>query len=526
MTDFGFISINGRAYISPSVNDNLSGLPGEFVYVYKGDGVTMMRKAGGGPPQDIDGAMGATNSAVAGHIEIGTHVFGCVYETDTGFLTQIGPTNLPAVNAPGGFRVNLSAIPVAGGVAGIVTKRHIVATKAITTYNGDTKGYQFFFIPGGTINDNVTTTLEVNFFDSELISDASHLLDLLTNIPACGGLGSYHNRMLAWDYDPGIHICLVSNPGEPESFDAISGLILIPKEGTGITYCQEYRDVLYVMKFNKMVAFNDNGDVPTSWPSANVDQGLGCGKHGVSIVGIYGGTNVESFITLNDQGIYLFTGTLNSPELTYSIKDFWVTINISDINTGKVSAYTDTLHQMLFITVPQFKMILVGDYANGLSPDKIKWSKWVFSHVPNTIMLWDKPNYLFIGFDNGVHWINPAATSDTYTNTAPTKIPDPTFISAYLPPADDDNINHYAGVRYRINGTGNLLTTLLGQDSVLVTPLANAVLAANPGREPYLLANLLSQKARLQFKTSAINESIRMNRIIMFIKEMYSGYPQ
>jgi hypothetical protein len=141
-------------------------------------------------------------------------------------------------------------------------------------------------------------------------------------------------------------------------------------------------------------------------------------------------------------------------------------------------------------------------------------------------MLWDKPNYLFIGFDNGVHWINPSATSDTYTNTAPTKIPDPTFISAYLPPADDDNINHYAGVRYRINGTGNLLTTLLGQDSVLVTPLANASLAANPGREPYLLANLLSQKARLQFKTSAINESIRMNRIIMFIKEMYSGYPQ
>jgi hypothetical protein len=128
------------------------------------------------------------------------------------------------------------------------------------------------------------------------------------------------------------------------------------------------------MKFNKMVAFNDNGDVPTSWPSANVDQGLGCGKHGVSIVGIYGGTNVESFITLNDQGIYLFTGTLNSPELTYSIKDFWATINISDINTGKVSAYTDTLHQMLFITIPQFKMILVGDYANGLSPDKIKWS--------------------------------------------------------------------------------------------------------------------------------------------------------
>ena len=56
MEDFGFVAINGRAYITPFktfVDDNGQnyelGLPGEFVYVYMGDGLPA-RKAGGISP--------------------------------------------------------------------------------------------------------------------------------------------------------------------------------------------------------------------------------------------------------------------------------------------------------------------------------------------------------------------------------------------------------------------------------------------------------------------------------------------
>lgn len=536
MTDFGFISINGRAYISPSTNTNLGGISGEFIYVYDGGGVNMMRKAAGTGPTTAEGAMTAANSATAGNVEAGVHVFGVVYETNSGFLTQIGPSHAyPTVTADGTHKVDLAAIPIFGGGGGtLITKRHIVASKLIpsATYNGDPASYQLFFVPGGTIANNTATTLTVNFFDSELIDDASHLLDLLAELPAVGGLGTYHNRMLGWDIagafgdaTDGINICMVSYPGEPEAMDTINGFIQVPREGTGITWCQEYRDILYVMKFNKIMAFNDNGDVPTSWPSAVVDQGLGCGKHGVLIVGIYGGINVESFITLNDQGIYMFTGNLTTPELSWKIKDYWRSIAFIDIINGLVSGYNDPLNQLLYIVLPNQATVLVGDYSDGLSAEKIKWSKYTFSNTPNCLLLFDKDNKLFLTFPTGVHWIQPTTTNDTYSGASPVKIPDPTVIGALLPNENDDVFNHYAGARLRVSGSGTLKSKLYGLDNSLTNTLPDQILSTTPGKEYFLLGTLVSQKARLELKTTAINETFKVNRYTMFAKPIYTSYP-
>ena len=57
-----------------------------------------------------------------------------------------------------------------------LSKRGIlVSTKWIPEYNGDQKGYQFFFIPEGTLDNNTATELVVEYFDSDLLSDASHI---------------------------------------------------------------------------------------------------------------------------------------------------------------------------------------------------------------------------------------------------------------------------------------------------------------------------------------------------------------
>ncbi len=127
--------------------------------------------------------MTATNSGTIGNVEAGIHIFGVVYETDTGYLSSIGPDTLPFVNAPGGFSVDLANIPVSPSV--FVTKRHLVATVSIdpTLYTGNTLGYQFFFIPDGVIPNNTATTATVSFFDAELIDDASHLFDNFSSIP-------------------------------------------------------------------------------------------------------------------------------------------------------------------------------------------------------------------------------------------------------------------------------------------------------------------------------------------------------
>src|SRR4030095_11381620 len=182
MSDFGFVPYNGRAYITPFTTEVAGelnrerGLNGDFLYVYKGDG-TDARKAAGKPPTvTITVANGA-----AGHTDAGMHIFGYVYETDTGYLSA--PAGLVAFSTSALLSLNFSN--VANSPQTFVTKKHIVASKVIQSYNGDVNGYQLFFIPGATIPNNVTTFLNgISFYDQELLLDASHLIDNFSEIKA------------------------------------------------------------------------------------------------------------------------------------------------------------------------------------------------------------------------------------------------------------------------------------------------------------------------------------------------------
>lgn len=536
MTDFAFVSINGRAFISPTLNTNLSGLTGEFVYVYDGNQTTMMRKAAGTAPTTAEGALVPVNSATAGSVEAGVHVFGVVYETNSGFLTQIGPTILPTLTATGGKKVDLSAIPIFGGGGGtLITKRHIVASKLIlaATYNAapDPKAYQLFFVPNGVIANNTATTLTIDFFDSQLIEDASHLLDLLSEIPAVGGLSTYHGRMIGWDTATNINEVLVSYADEPEAFDSVTGLLLVPKEGIGITRAQQYRDILYVFKNIKTYAFNDNGDVPTSWSSMVVDDGLGAGKEGVANVGTYGGINTEALILMNEQGVSLFTGLFNKPELTFKIRDYWLSLNRADIRTGKMAAYIDAINQLLYICNPAANMVIVGDFANGLHAETIRWSQWTFGLSPATIGLFDKDNKLVMGSATGLHYVNVSSTHDVINGTGSVKIPNPTYSTALVNnsdgtrPMDDENIYHYGGTRIRITGSGNVILTLKGLDNIVTSVLATLALGGSAGKEKVVLANMMNQRARLVLQTTAIDETVSVNQIILYVKPIYMSYP-
>src|SRR6185369_5091765 len=221
--------------------------------------------------------LAAANGA-AGHVQAGYHIFGIVYETDTGFFTKIGPDTLPALLCPGTAKVNLSSIPVSASSA--VVSKHIVATRAISTtsYTGDTRGFEFFFVPGGEIAI-AATTATVDFYDVELLDSADYLLDIYSEIPAGVGLGLYRGRMTNWTQEPDDEQSniLVSTAGEPEVFDQINGLIQLQANNQPITICFEQRDILYICKNEETYAIQDNGNEPAEWgvPS-KLDQGFGC----------------------------------------------------------------------------------------------------------------------------------------------------------------------------------------------------------------------------------------------------------
>ncbi len=394
MSDFGFVGIAGRAYITPfttSINSAgrkyQHGLNGNFLYVYKGDG-TPARKAAGLPP--TGSAIVASNSATTGFNDVGLHLFGVIYETDTGYLTP--PALFTSLTTVDGTKaIDISNVPVSP--SSFVTKRHIVATVVVPNFNGNFEGYQYFFVPDGTIDDNIGTTITISFYDLDLLEDASHLLDNFSEIPAGVTLTTYHGRLVLTTTFNDISIAYLSAPGEPEAIDQVDGFVIAPLDGNPITTAQEYRDVLYIFKRTRTLAYNDNGDVPSSWPLIIIDQGVGCSVHGIGTVLDSGGINIDFLLIVDFSGLMIFNGAYTRPELSWKIRDRWFAIDRNDFSN--IQIMNDSLTQVVYITLPDRKMLL-ADYTEGMNAKDIKWAPWRFDVETSTITLVET-NKLIIG---------------------------------------------------------------------------------------------------------------------------------
>jgi hypothetical protein len=384
MTDFAFVSYAGRGYISPFTTFTTGqisiqkGIQNEKLYVYAGDGTNARAAAGSTPAGTLSIANGA-----AGFTDPGFHSFGVVGESNSGFLSEIFAVNTFTTVA--NLSVSFGTVPVLIGAQW--TKRHIVATKKIVSYNGDNMGYQFFFIPGATINDNTTIFLNnVSFFDADLLADASHLIDNFATIPAGAALSFYHDRLcLSTTFDD-ISIILISAPGEPEAISEIDGLIIVPLDGNPITNHQELRDVMYVTKRARTVSYVDNGEEPASWPMTIVDNGLGCPVHGIATVLDTGASSIDFLIITTFAGVTVFNGRYITPELSWKIQDLWFNQDRNLFN--EIQIINASIQKWLMVILPDGRL-LVGDYSNGMDPKNLKWEPWQFMVKVNTIAIWN-----------------------------------------------------------------------------------------------------------------------------------------
>lgn len=394
MTDFGFVPYNGRAYITPFTTTLVGGLnrelgiTGEFLYVYKGDGTAARKAAGAAPTTNIAAANGG-----AGFTDAGIHIFGYIFETDTGYLTA--PGGLIAHTTAALQAVDFSAVAISPSPA--VTKRHIVASKVIASYNGDVTGYQLFFIPGATIPNNVGTVLaNISFFDADLILDASHLLDNFAEIKAGVSLATYHNRLCLVGQPDFISTVRVSSEGEPEAISQVDGLCEVPPDGNPLTNIAELRDVLYVTKRNRTVSFTDNGDTPVTWPLSVVDNAMGTGVHGIATVLDSGASNIDFLLMCSYRGIVLFNGRYILPELSFKVSSLWGGQTFKTDNR-KIQLVNDSVGQKLYCVLTD-RTVLLGDYQNGFDPSKIRWMPWNFAVYVNSLALINV-NELLLGCD-------------------------------------------------------------------------------------------------------------------------------
>lgn len=379
MKDFGYVSYAGRAYINPHTDGiEEHGVSDLSIYVYRGNGIPA-RPAGGAAPDDqtnIDVVAGGV-----GNVEPGMRIYSVAYETDTGFITVPGGKTAFDLE-PGAQSVNLTNIQVSPD--NYVVARWILVSTAIkpADYTGNVNGYELFFFL--RIPDNTTTAVTLSFFDAELISSADYLNDLFNFTPSGVGLTIYHGRMITYAEKDNISLVRISAPGQPEAFDQVNGLIVIPLDGHPITNAQEYRDVLYIFKQTRTYATQDNQDVPSSWPIITVDEGIGAAPNGIATVLDSGGVNIEYLLITDFSGIMLFDGRYTRPELSWKIRDLWFGLDRNAFRN--IQFLNDTVSQILYIVLPG-NQILVGDYKVSLDPEKIKWTPWTLPIKTSTIAL-------------------------------------------------------------------------------------------------------------------------------------------
>lgn len=397
MTDFGFVPYGGRAYITPFFTETVGGLNRErgmqnqFLYVYNGDGTAARKAAGSGPTNVITVANGSS-----GNTDAGTHIFGYVYESSTGYLSP--PGGLRAFTTTDGLSVSFSNVSNSPDTATV--KKHIVASKVIQDYDGNINGYPLFFIPDADINNNSITTLpNISFFDTSLVDDASHLIDNFSEIPAGVGLSLYHNRLVIYTTYDDVNVAYVSNPGEPEAINQITGLLTVTPDGNPLTNIAELRDVLYVYKRSKTVSFVDNGDDPVTWPISGVDNAMGTGVHGIATVLDSGSSNIDYLIVATYKGITLFNGTYILPELTWKIQALWA---VQDFKTRNrvIQLLNDPVKQVLYAVLTD-NTVLYANYGNGFDPKNIQWCPWTFDVKVNTLCLINISD-LILGCDQSV----------------------------------------------------------------------------------------------------------------------------
>jgi len=528
MLDFSVCQFYTRLYISP--HNGIKGLPGEKVYVYEGAGPGTVRPAGGEAPV---GTFTAVNSTEAGFIEKGTHVVAFVYQTSSGFVTAPGPAIFPKFDAPGDKKLYLENIPI--GPPG-TAKRRLISTRAIEAYNGDQEGYEYFFVPGGTIEDNTTTTLTIDYFDAALEITADYTFDQFGTIPACLWMAPYRKRLAYGGEDANPSMVRFSKSDEPESLDKLSGFIVCdPNETVGVKAGIEYRDNFYIFKGpipGHTYTTKDNTYEPSTWPIITLDRGIGCSLNGTSQYLDAKGANSDNFLVADAAGLYAYNGSFDTANpLTGKVDNWWKRINKHYFH--KMQLVIDPKKLLIYINAPldnntEPSHILVGNYENGMDAASITWHPWILagnitpksigvqgvSSGPAGLVTVGKTIFRVGGFAGNIYNQGENVYHDegnAYTSLAQ-------FALHYV---QSGWIHSFNAARFRILGSGALAISAVGLDNTPSMNLPSIQLQSVVGEKiiPFLLVN---EKCSIKIRLTAWNDNFRIRKMEVFSRPLWA----
>lgn len=478
----------------------------------------------------------------------GLHKFAVAYETDTGYITVPGPrlsmadpslVNCEATFA-GGKIVEFTNIPIRAPYpfpwGGNVVKRHLLSTKAGLT--------QFFFIPGGKIDDDTTTTLTVDYQDTDLISDADYLLNYRLTPPQAIGLAFYKSRLVCWsgavdrsgllnDVTGSGALLLISKIGEPENFDNTTGFTIVNKDdGYYIQNCLVLRGNLYVFKQYGLWVTSDNGQEPAFWAVDSVDPSISVPLHGIA-TGL-----ADSALIADKSGICVFDGSVQRPELTWKVASIWDRVNKADPAWQTVELALDPIGKFIYCAVPldgatSPTHVLFGDYNEGLDHLNIKWDLWQFQKTPNCVgvidLVGDARPILRIGSINTSHLHGLDMTKidddgtpiDALAQTWYAYVGGKTKTAATY----EGWLHTLTAVRLGIKGTGKFDLTILGKQDFGPKTLPGVSMPVIVGNEVLRYLNFQNKKMSVKIEVNDLTSSFDLVRVDMYCQPIWEVAP-
>jgi hypothetical protein len=88
-----------------------------------------------------------------------------------------------------------------------------------------------------------------------------------------------------------------------------------------------------------------------------------------------------------------------------------------------------------------------------------------------------------------------------------------------------ESTSHFGSVRIRVDGTGQLRLAIFSINDINSKVLTPLTMVPRSRYSPTRLVNFVDQRASFEIKTININEKFRINRIVIFTKELYRSYP-
>lgn len=98
--------------------------------------------------------------------------------------------------------------------------------------------------------------------------------------------------------------------------------------------------------------------------------------------------------------------------------------------------------------------------------------------------------------------------------------------SSFSNTSNEEVINHYGAIRLRVNGSASIRPTLFSLDEIKQNALVAITIEEKTNKEPNRLANFTQQRAKLELRTTEINEVFQISKIIIFAKPVAKSYPE